>query len=154
MLSANVVLILLIATLIGPGVLGFGLWQIYAELRPRRWEPVPGTVTDSRVSSEYMGRGIYQSVPVIEFEFRYKDTKVRRFASPYTTGTRQSAAAITGRYPVGAAVMVLVNPNDPRQATLEARITPRSWLLVLTGVLFSSILIPFVWDSLAARLPK
>ena len=129
----------LAAILLGPGLILFGLWRLYIEIRPRRWISVKGVVTQSRIERQYAGHGGYQNIPVIEFEFSYESSIIYGTANIFTIGSRESAAATIERYPSGTSISVLVNPQNPRQTCLKFQITPGSWLFILIGILFSVI---------------
>lgn len=133
------VLVCFIALIVGPGSLSYGLWRLYMEIRPRRWATAQGVIAESRIERQYLGRGSYQSVPIIKFVFHFNNTVICCAANIFVTGTPQSAACQVARFPVGSLVTVLVNPQNPREACLEYRITPASWLVILVGALFSAL---------------
>src|SRR4029077_16441939 len=68
---------LVAALLLGPGLLAFGLWRLHFEFKRRSWIKLPAIITQSRIEHQYAGRGVHQSVPVIEFEFTHGDSLIR-----------------------------------------------------------------------------
>lgn len=127
--------ICLILVLIGPGSLTFGLYRLYVETRPRRWATVPGVITQSKVSLQYVDPGSSLTVPIIEFKYHYGNHTGHSTAHIFTIGTPESAASTVARYPLGSSVSVKVNPKNPLQACLESSITPSTWFFLIAGCL-------------------
>jgi hypothetical protein len=126
---------------LGLGCLGFGILQFVRELSPRRWVRIPGKIIASSIAKQATGRGGYQFVPKIEYEYRYQEqllkSSCRRFGN-YISGCRWSAEDVGARYSVGAEVTVLVNPENPENAVLEVGTTPLSWVPFIFGVFFTT----------------
>lgn len=126
--------------LIGVFLLCFGIWQIFREIAPRNWPLVPGIIVSVNLSKQYAGRGGYQYVPEIEYEYLYDDKAFRssqRRPGNYTSGQLVTGDAICNRYPVGGKITVFVNPKNPARAFLEYGVTPLGWILIFFGVLFT-----------------
>lgn len=134
---------------VGLGALTFGLWQLWQEISPRRWMRVPGTVVSSVTERQANGRGGYQYVTKVEYEYSYNDQTFRssrRRASNYAFGWKTEAEAISLRYPLGGALTVLVDPGKPTRAALEYGVTPLSAICIVLGVgtLVMGLVIPFM----------
>jgi len=81
------------------------------------WERVAGVVTDSKVVNS---GELY--APEVNFEFRHngislKGSKIRRHLLQFNW--RGPADRAVARYPLGAAVSVYVDPQDPANSVLE-----------------------------------
>lgn len=135
----NSILTYLLALGLGPGLLGFGLWQLYRETRLKRWQRVKAIIIQSRIERQLAGRGGYQYVAIIEFEFSHENSLIRIMADLYITGTRDSAESKVSKYPPGSTALIFVNPKDPTSACLEKQITPKSWLFIALGLLASTV---------------
>jgi len=133
----------IIATFLGPTLLGLGLYRLYLEIRPRRWVNVPSVVTQSRIERQYTGRGSYQSVPIIEFEYDFNGITRRFTAEFFSIGSYDSAAKIVANFQLKQNVHILVNPKNPQQAALGCRITPASMFFILVGAFLTAIEIAF-----------
>ncbi len=123
--------------------IGFGLLVLLFLVAHRRrlaraatWPVAPGRVTISRVEER---RGSGDSGPthrsyeaVVEFRYEVGDLSFssRQIVLGWrTSGSRKGAEAVVARYPVGAAVEVRYDPDNPSEAALEH---PKlaSWLLL------------------------
>jgi hypothetical protein len=126
---------------IGLPVLAAGLWQLRREISPRGWIRVPGAVISATIDKQATGRGGYQFVPEIRYEYRCDDRLFRssqRRPGNYTSGRKRAAESICSRYPAGGAVTVLIDPKHRDRAVLEYGSTPLSWILIALGALFST----------------
>src|SRR5579864_1923157 len=109
----------------GLAPLAFGLWRFCAEIRPRFWPQVMGTIIFSRIERRrqtYYGNIIYDYLPVFEFEFEYNGLPCQSVQHGISTSfvkSEQDAEALRLRYPVGTSVTVFVNPRNPRRACLQ-----------------------------------
>jgi hypothetical protein len=127
--------------LVGSATLAFGLWQRWREQRPRDWVPVAGTVTGSSTEKRYISRG-YEYLTEVEYEYScngqsFKSRRIRM--SNYSLGTKQAAEAVSARYPVGANVIVLVDPEKPGSAVLEYGATLLSSVCIGLGLLLGAV---------------
>ena len=104
---------------IGIFLLVFGTWQIFREIAPRNWPQVPGIIVSINLLKQPTGRGGYQYVPEIEYEYLYGEKAFRsskRRPGNYTSGQLVTGEAICNRYPVGEKIAVFVNPKKPARA--------------------------------------
>ena len=135
--------------LVGSTTLAFGLWQRWREQRPRDWAPVTGTVVASTTEKQYIRHG-YQYVTGVEYEYSctghsFKSRRIRM--SNYSLGTRRAAELVSTRYPVGASVIVLVDPDKPGSAVLEYGATLLSSVCIGLGLLLGAVaLLPFLLE--------
>ena len=146
--SRLLILLCLAFVLLGPGLLAYGLWRLYVGVRPRRWKQLPGIITVSRTELQYVRSGSYQCVPVIEYQVEHAGGVLHGKGDIFTIGNRENTEAIIAKYPVGATVTVLVNPLNPTQTSLQARISPESWVFIVSGLLLTaadSYLVPEIW---------
>lgn len=149
--SHKLLLICSVFVLLGPGLLIYGLWRLYLGVRPRYWKRQPGVITVSRTELQYTGRGSYQCVPIIEYQVEHAGAVLHGKGDIFTIGNQESAENVIKKYPMGATVSVLVNPLNPCQTSLEARISPESWVFIAFGLLITLadiFLVPEVWKIL------
>jgi len=102
-----------------------------------------GTIISSRIErrqQSYHGGVIYDYLPVFEFEYEYNGHLCQAFQHGISTSfvkSEQDAEALRLRYPVGTSVTVFVNPRNSRQACLQNGISFLTWVLLLSGILFT-----------------
>ena len=105
-------------------IAAFPVWLVAAgswtlARRSHRWAVTDGVVTASNVGHNRHVPGYHYRV---RYEFRigrtgYQGTLVTSAQFPY--GTRRWATARSAQYPLGAAVRVYYDPEDPTIAVLE-----------------------------------
>lgn len=126
--------------------LGVGVWQRIQESSPRHWPEVAGTVVATKIDRSYVGNGGYQFVPVIEYEYQYDGQTFRssrRCAGNFVSGVKGEAEFIALRYPLGASLRVRVSPKNPAKSALEYGNTTLSWILIVIGLIFTTLAILF-----------
>jgi Protein of unknown function (DUF3592) len=139
-----------------PGALGGALlYWAYTSLRreraTRRWPRAPGTITSSSVSTadsrwtDQQG-DVHETTghtPNIAYEFAVGDRKLRGdklvLGAPTSYSRYGDAEQVTRRYPVGAAVQVFHDPDDPTTAFLETGTPGGAWVLLAMGAVFFSL---------------
>lgn len=120
----------------------FGIWQRSKELAPQRWPQIDGRIINSTIKKERI-RGGFQYVPIIEYEYCYKDktySSSQRRAGNYISGSREEAEVIGSRYSIGSSVKVFVNPSNPDNAVLEFGTTPLSWICIILGLFITTLM--------------
>jgi hypothetical protein len=123
---------------IGPVCILRGLWKLYLETRPRRWESTRGVITKNVVEREEIGRGRVQYVPIIEYRYHFNGKTITGNADVFTIGSQSSTLKMTAKYPLGSEVEVFVNPKDHRKSAIEHKVTPISMLYIAIGIPFLS----------------
>lgn len=143
----KLILLVLVIFMLGPGFLGFGFRKLYLELRPLRWRKLSAIVTKSEIKHEIAGGGKFQQyLPIVELEYQSNNELIRSNADFFTTGTYDSAYFMIQKYPLGATIPILQNPQRPNLISLGAKITPVSCSFIFLGVLFSALGIIFFSD--------
>lgn len=108
-------------------------WFIIAKARcTLRWPQVEGVIEQSAPSSEED-----DLLPHIVFSYRIDGHFYRsqlKFPSGITP-TPEFSASYLKRYPVGAAVHVHYNPEQPGEATLEPGMGQGDWMVFALGVI-------------------
>ncbi|MEW6287179.1 MAG: DUF3592 domain-containing protein [Chloroflexota bacterium] len=84
------------------------------------WSSTMGTVTYSGIEWRRGSKGGSVAYPVVHYAYHvmgqaYQGNKIA--PGPRVGGT--GAQKVTGRYPIGAQVMVYYDPNNPSEAVLE-----------------------------------
>jgi hypothetical protein len=126
------ILIYSTAAVIGPGALGFGIGNLFNEIRRKRWPRLEATVIQSRIEKCRLSPG-YECIPIIEFEFEYNGQMVRCTPELFTAGTSETASAILNQYPAGTRVSFLLHRKHPSKSRLNSPITPLSVALIIMG---------------------
>ena len=125
--------VLLMSLLAGAGLIAIPLANILRSLRIARWPTTSGTVIRSTViASTDPERG---SWPDVQYEYwiagvRHVGQRVRAQANS-ALAIGGDAQEVCRQYPVGTAVPVFVNPANPSDCALEARVGPRSVAILL-----------------------
>lgn len=141
-MNSNSLIICLVFWFIGLPTLGFGVWQLWREVAPRRWRQAPGTVVSSTIDRRYIANGGYQYIPKVEYEYQVNE---QRFRSSrlcpvnYVTGGKEEAKEIRARYPVDSQVTVYFNPRNPGRSVLEFGAMGLSWICIGLGLLASMV---------------
>jgi hypothetical protein len=140
-MSPDVFTFSLMFGVVGSATLALGLWQRWREQRPRGWVPVAGTVIASAAQKQYISRG-YDYVTGVEYEYScggqsFKSRRIRM--SNYSLGTKRTAEMVSTRYPVGASVTVLIDPDNPGSAVLEYGATLLSSVCICLGLLLGVV---------------
>jgi hypothetical protein len=123
----------------GIGIVAFGFWCLYAEIRARWWSTCQGIVTRSETEkSTFYDRGVKEALyaPLIEYEYVVNGmihrSKFRSFSN-WSLGDRLSALEILSKYKLGAQVTVRFDPRNPARAALEYGIGPGSIFCLCLG---------------------
>ncbi len=121
--------------------LGFAGWYGPARLTEAHatadWPAVVGAVVSAEVSAPDQEQMMWR----VTVGYRYEvDGVVYRSTrwdvnGPLEVRTREQAESLLGRYPVGGAVSVYWNPEQPGQAVLEPGGSGRGWAGVGFGLL-------------------
>ena len=96
-----------------------------------------GTITISRFERIPTGKGGYEYVPIIEYQFEYGGRVYMSShwkTANYSFGTGQSCNAVLDRYPADATIKVFVNRRNPVKSVLEYGMTPLSWIPIGFGI--------------------
>jgi hypothetical protein len=128
--------------IVGAIVLMWGIASSRSALLSVRWPSVPGNVTVSTISSSHSSKGGTTYGADIHYTYavsaqNYVGTKVT--FGDISTSNSADASKILARYPVGKAVNVFYNPNDPAEAVLETGFTMGLLLPLGIGTLFTLI---------------
>ena len=138
-MTSNGQLFFEIATTAGVTSLVAGFFIRYQQTASLKWPQAAGKIVTSTTRREYIGRGRYQIVPAIEYEFTFKGKLLRsshwKFAN-FSDGQKIQAELIAARYSVGTPVTVYVNLNNPKESVLEHGTTELSWIPLIFGVGF------------------
>ena len=134
-------------------ILAFGLWRLWLEIRPKYWDQATGRIISSYLDKQSQtvrgGISSFAYIPVVEFEYSYDGQTLRSKrwrAGNYVHGQQLKALSVIRHYPVGATVIVFVNPNNHEKAFLEYGVTPASWVFLLLGLILSAItLASVIW---------
>jgi hypothetical protein len=123
---------------IGAALMWKGARIVIKSLRARSWPTAMGRVLDSRRRAILDNRGrTYQAYILYEYSVDgvTRRSDVWRLGAGTSSYTKASASAVE-RYPVGAAVTVFVNPDNPADAVLEP--ANPSWFLLIAGMVFAA----------------
>ena len=132
--------LIVLATTVVPALLLL-VWGVRFIRRARAsldWPVVAGTITESRVLRQGNTRSprvSYGYVAAARPQVGY-----RLWVGPRSISASDPwADRVAARYPVGAAVQVAVDPNDPAYAVLEAGPRAIHWLPVAVAALFVAV---------------
>ena len=125
-----------LAALAGLAIMVYGIFLVVKSMRARSWPTAQGKVIDSRVREVSDSDGISYEAYVL---YEYSVNGVRHRSDVWRLGVGRSsftgaAKKAVAKYPVGAPVMVYVNPDKPSDAMLEAG--NASLALVVFGLAF------------------
>ena len=129
-----------------------GGWLVYGDWQTRGWPIADGRVISSRV---VRSNRVSDYLADIRFEYevggrRYQGDRraVRwgRIRSRFESRARD----VVARYPVGSAVSVSYDPQNPSYAMIEPGVSFGSVILLIIGVGFVGIAAIFARESLAA----
>jgi Protein of unknown function (DUF3592) len=105
------------------------LWQLLTALESRKWPAAPGVVTNARIKEDRSDNGtVYW--PEVWYRFTVNGeerTGNRAFYGGSTT--RAFAWTLVRKYPIGTAVQVHYDPDNPKESVLEPGV---QWPLVAT----------------------
>ncbi len=124
------------AALAGLGLILVAVFDLRKAHRAKAWPITEGKVLDSRLREKNDGDGITYEVAILYEYFvngvahRSDVWRIRAGSSSFTKAALQTVA----RYPVGSAVPVYFDPEDPADAMLEPG--KISWAL---GLLFAGM---------------
>lgn len=128
--------------IVGAIVLMWGIASSRSALLSVRWPSVPGTVTVSTIKSSRSSKGGTTYGANIHYTYsvsakNYVGTRVT-FVD-VSTSNSSDARGTLARYPVGKAVNVFYNPNDPADAVLETGFTMGLLLPLGIGTIFALV---------------
>lgn len=125
-------------------MMAWGGYEIKGSRESGSWPSVQGAITSSRMSkritrdSDHRKRTTYY--PKVGFQYqvdgrKYTSSRIA-FGTGDTGGSAKWARKVVNKYPVGKAVTVYYNPQDPQYGVLESGITWRSIIFLLAGFAF------------------
>jgi hypothetical protein len=123
--------------------MGFGLYDMAKEeLHILTWESTQGTVVESGTVWLERTKNRPSPGPAVTIRYRY-EVAGRQYEStrvtpggPLLFDELQQATAFRDRYPPGAAINVLYDPDAPREAALMAEHSPAPRVMAGGGSLF------------------
>lgn len=145
--------ILLASTLIGVGVMVFGVVEWQRAKAAERWPTVEGTVVSAEISSRWNSgtdgsRRTRSYTPDITYRYvvlgdEYTGNRVM-FAQ-YSSNTESDIRPILRRYPRGSTVTVYHHPRKPELSVLEPGLTLGNYLIPLFGIVWLLGSLGFYW---------
>lgn len=122
-------------------------YEIKGSRESGSWPSAQGTITSSGMSkrttrdSNHRTRTTYY--PKIGFHYtvdgrKYAGSRIQ-FGTGETGGSMKWAQKVVNKYPSGKKVNVYYNPQEPNYGVLEAGITWRSIIFLLSGILFFTV---------------
>ena len=114
-----------------------GAWWVINDSRlalaSQQWLSTQGLIVRSRVSRTGLGTAgdLIAYAPRVTYRYQVHETSYTGTVISYPSrrGARHWAEQVVARYPAGALVAVLYNPEDPQQSCLERG--ARSWFFIL-----------------------
>jgi hypothetical protein len=127
-----------VVTMIGFAFLACATRLLIKSNRAKTWPRVQGTMLDSKIRESYSSGEEKSEQIYILYEYSVNGESLRssvwRLGNANTSSRSKSAKEILTRYPIGARVMVHVNPENPKDAVLEPGNVP--WVWFLFGFMF------------------
>ena len=131
----------------GVCLIAWGGYEIKGSRESGSWPSTQGTITSSGMSkrttrdSNHRTRTTYY--PKIGFHYqiggrKYAGSRIQ-FGTGETGGSMKWAQKVVNKYPAGKKVNVYYDPQDPNYGVLEAGITWRSIIFLLSGILFFTV---------------
>ncbi|MGE9266488.1 MAG: DUF3592 domain-containing protein [Verrucomicrobiales bacterium] len=123
---------------VGAICLLIGFFQIKEARASVGWMETEGLILESRVESHHDSDGTTYGAEV-RYSYRVKDAEFegsRISYGDYSSSNHGRAKEIVARYPVGAEVVVYVDPADIKKAVLEPGMSGGVWLLPGIGGAF------------------
>jgi hypothetical protein len=151
--------------LIGVGSTWLGVATTLRARASASWPSVDGSVLSAAIDRESRRSGSGSSSttspiwrPLVSYEYAVDGTRhegQRISYGEYATGEIAEAEAVVKRYPLGAAVRVHYDPDDPRQAVLEPGTAGIPWFFLAIGSVFSviGVLLVVLMPRLVVRAP-
>lgn len=148
------IILLVIFCLVGAGVSVYGSVVLQNAAVSKTWPTASGRILLAQVDTDTDEDGTTYSADV-SYEYfindqRYQDDTVS--FGEYGSGNPKHAQEIVDRYPVGQAVTVYYDPEQPKTAVLEPGVTWSSYLMLGIGLLFMFIPGIIMISSLFSRL--
>lgn len=128
--------------IVGALVLMWGIASSRSALLSVRWPSVPGAVTISTIKSSRSSKGGTTYGADIHYTYAVSDNKYigdKVTFGDISTSDSNDARQILNRYPVGKAVNVFYNPNNPAEAVLETGFTMGLLLPLGIGTIFTLV---------------
>jgi hypothetical protein len=111
-----------VVSMIGFAFLAYAIRLLIKSNRAKSRPTVQGTVLDSRIRESYNSGEEKSEQIYILYEYAVNGESLRssvwRLGGATTSSRSKSAREILARYPIGARVMVHVNPENPTDAVL------------------------------------
>lgn len=120
-----------VVAMIGFVLLSYATRLLIKSDRAKSWPMVQGSVLDSKIRESYSSGEEKSEQIYILYEYSFNGESLRssvwRLGNATTSSRSKSAKEILARYPIGARVMVHVNPENPKDAVLEPGKVPWVW---------------------------
>jgi hypothetical protein len=127
-----------VVAMFGFAFLAYATRLLVKSNRAKSWPTVQGTVLDSRIRESYSSGEEKSEQIYILYEYAVNGESLRssvwRLGNVSTSSRSKIAKEILARYPIGARVMVRVNPENPKDAVLEPGSVP--WVWFFFGFIF------------------
>lgn len=121
---------------------GLGLLLNGAGLESENWPTVEGTITVSRVRSYEDSDQNTMYEADVEYDYIAKDRRLtgnRITAIAVANSSRRVIEDLIAPYPVGSAVTVYYDPDNPERSVLETGGGEFSWVFVAFGGFFAAL---------------
>ena len=154
-------LLVLLSGLFGVGATGKGVWLAYNGSRSATWPSVSGTIVLSRVTASeprrILGRDTEPGYSAdIAYQFRVGGSRYTGETIAFAIGSshQSSAENRVRKYPLGMAVSVYYNPNDPTKSVLEPGYRREDiYMLLFVGILTLCFAVFMCW-AITRGIPR
>lgn len=123
---------IIIASIIGLGLMAFGVINIKNNLAARKWPTVTGIITSSSADADGTKYIAHVSYTFNLDSVSYSSDKIL-YSGTYRSN-KSSAEAVTSKYPLDSQVKVYYNPDDPQRACLEPEIPIHIYIMFAVGL--------------------
>jgi len=146
LIAAGIILVLM-----GPIFIGKGGYEIYRTVNAQGWPTAQGEITSSSVETKETIRVGKPSTARYELNITYRYTvggnaysSDRLTFGSINKNSESYANQQLADYPIGTAVEVHYNPEDPREAALKVGVTLWTWANLLIGVVGPVLGVPLL----------
>jgi hypothetical protein len=127
-----------IASIIGLGLMVFGVISIKNAMAAKKWPTVTGIITSSTVAADGT-----KYVPRISYAYdvdsgTYSSDKIQ-YSGLFRYKTKSAASTVASKYPVNSEVKVYYDPEQPDRSCLEPAIGIFQYLIVLIGLITAGV---------------
>lgn len=126
-------------TLIGIGLLIFGIIDYYQAKSSTSWESVPGKILKSTVEKRRNeDGGIYEPIIVYSYKIKKKRYQSRTvyFGESLEQTSLKFSQELVSKFPVSTQVNVYYNPKSPSNSILLTGVTNGNYKKILIGIGF------------------